>query len=63
MGKILGSASIDKDFRIYIPKQVREILELTSNNEIAFELDNNKIVIWKNIISRETVRKISQVRK
>lgn len=62
MGKILGSASIDKSFRMYIPEQVQKALELTPNDELAFELENEKVIIWRNIVTKSIVRKISKIK-
>ena len=63
MNEQLGSATIDKNFRMYIPKKVQKLLELTTKDEVVFEVDDNKIVVWKNIVTRDTIRKISTIKK
>ncbi|MBA7496274.1 hypothetical protein ES702_06873 [subsurface metagenome] len=33
---ILASAKVDKKFRITIPKEIRQLLNLTANSELIF---------------------------
>ena len=59
----LGKCMVGDKYRIYIPRDVRKALKLKIKDEIVFELDNNKIVVWKNIVTRDTIRKISTIKK
>lgn len=62
MEKYLDSARIGDSYRMYIPVKIRKMLELKIGDELAFELDGDKIVVWKNLVTRETVRKLSRIK-
>ena len=63
MARSLGECTVGDKYRIYIPPKVRKSLELKIKDELVFELDNNKIVIWKSIVTRDTIRKLNQPKK
>ena len=47
MGKILGVSKVTKKYQVTIPKRAREILGITENDLVVFELEENKIIIKK----------------
>ena len=65
MGKHLGRNKIGENFRIYIPTEVKKILDLKEGNELTFELEKigNKeyVVVWQNIINRDVLRKTKKL--
>ena len=58
MGKIIGSANITNDFRMYVPTEVRDLLSLKIGDELVFELNNNnnKLLVWRQKIDKELIR-------
>jgi len=62
MGKIVGTANIADDFRMYVPPPVREMLSLEIGDELVFELDNNKLLVWRQKIDRELIRDFKQIK-
>jgi len=62
MGKIVGTANVANDFRMYIPPPVRELLNLRIGDELVFELDNNKLLVWRQKIDRELIKEFKQIK-
>lgn len=56
MGKIVAAATVAGEFRMYIPKPVIEMLRLKIGDELVFELDNNKLLVWRQKINRELIK-------
>ena len=52
----------NKNFRIYIPSEVVEILDLKQFDEISFQYDGEDIIIRKNLVNRKTVKTISKIK-
>lgn len=53
----------DKNCRIYIPSPVREILKIKQFDEISFHYNDEDVIIRKNIVSRKSVKTISQIKQ
>ena len=52
----------NENFRIYIPPEVVEILDLKQFDEISFQYDGEDIIIRKNLVNRKTVKTISKIK-
>jgi len=54
-------SKISKKFRLTIPRKIRENLNLSANDEIEWQVDNNRVVIYHsplNILSLKNKVKI-----
>lgn len=47
MQRILAVTSLTSRFQATVPKEVRELLELTEKDKIVWVLEGNKIIIRK----------------
>lgn len=56
MGKVVGTANIRNNFRMYVPPDVRDMLHLKIGDELVFELDNNKLLVWRQKVDKELIR-------
>jgi len=56
MGKIVGTANIAKDFRMYVPVTIRKMLRLKIGDELVFELNGNKLLVWRQKVDKELIR-------